>query len=213
MFGLPKVAVHVIAAALLLAGGFFALSRYGARKYDEGRRQAEIAHTDSVRKEMTRVIDSVHAAMSPVLESMVRENDSLKAERRSLRLAAGQAVMRAKHLDSLYQSVKAQIDVSPPEVRDLIDQYRASNDSLSEKVKLLIAENLRADTEREEALLEAAKWKSLQELTRSTLDTAEKEIDQLKKQKKPPRCGWKCGFVAGTLTLGAIIASVLIVAR
>lgn len=213
MFGLPKLAVHVAIYVLVMVAGFSAITCYGKKKYDDGRRQAEIAHTDSVRKEMTRVIDSVHTAMSPVLEGMLRENESLKAERRSLRLSAGQAVMRARHLDSLYESLRTQITLAPPEIQDLIDTYRASNDTLQEKVKALIAENLKTDSEREDALMQASRWKVLQEQTRSALDTAEKEIKQLQKQKKPPRCGFRCGFVVGTLTVVGIVASIVVVAR
>jgi hypothetical protein len=214
VFGLPKVVIHSALALVLLLGGFWALSRYGKGKYDDGRREAEIARTDSVRVAMTRAIDSVHATMVPVLEGLVRENDSLRLEARRTRIDAVAAVGRARRAEARLRELPDSIlAVTPPEVRALIDSLVASSDSLAGLVQTMTGQSLALQAASDSALAEAGKWKSLQEATRTALDTAALEIEQLKRKKDPPRCGWKCGFTAGVLTVGGIVATIIAVAR
>jgi hypothetical protein len=95
----------------------------------------------------------------------------------------------------------------------LIDSWEASSDSLAGVVQAMAGQSLALQAASDSALAEAARWRALQEATRMALDTAALEIEQLKKQKNPPRCGFKCGFTAGVLTVGGIVATILAVAR
>lgn len=187
---------------------------YGRLKYNEGRRQSELAHTDSVRKVITKSIDSVHKAMEPVLAEILKENEATKVEARQSRIDAASALGRAKRAEEALHHLPDSVrDITPPQVRTLIDSLLTSSAALRFSVQDLAEKTVRLQAGKDSAIAEAARWKALQERTRMALDTAAKEISQLKHEKKPPKCGFRCGFVSGVLTVGAVVGTIVLIAH
>lgn len=210
----PTWAWRVAGGALAVLGILWISYCYGRSQYDRGRAHAELAHTDSVRKVITRSIDSAHTAMQSELDGLFHENEQLKDEARRSRISAASALGRAERAESalehLPDSVRA---VTPPEVRALIDSLSSSSAALRISVQDLAEKTVRLQAGKDSALAEAMRWRLLQERTRAALDTSAKEIRQLQQEKKPPRCGFRCGFVSGMLTVGAVVGTIVLVAH
>lgn len=201
----PLVTVAAVIAAVV------AVRCYGGSRYERGRRESELSHTDSVRRVVTKSLDSAEKVMVPVLEGLMRENDSLRAESRSARLAAGQAALTARRLSDRLKAVSSALaDSTPPAVRTLIDSVVIANDSLVAYTEQLISRSA-ADSVRIVSLgAELTRWRGHYEDARAALDTAEKEIGQLKGLKSPKRkrFGFRAGVLAGVVvTVGAILAA------
>jgi hypothetical protein len=200
----------IVSAAVLIAA-FVAVRCYGGSSYERGRRESEVAHTDSVRRAVTAKLDSANKVMVPVLEGLVRENDSLKAEARSARIAAAQASLAAKRLAGRLRDVSAALaDSTPLSVRTLIDSLVIAEDSLGYRVEHLIAQSA-ADSIRMDGLVsEIRGWQQHYNDARAALDTANKEIAQLKSLKRPkrPKFGFRTGLLTGIIvTIGGILAA------
>lgn len=212
MPGLPKLAWQTAIAFLVLGGGFWALSCYGKQHYDDGRRESEVARTDSVRVAMTHAIDSAQAAMLPTLEALRLENDSLRTENRRARLSAVASATRARRSEALLIAVADSAGV-PPRVRELIDSMVVSSAALRASVETLTVQNIDLETAKVRAVVEAEKWAALQHQTWEALNTAALEVEQLKRRKDAPRHGFKAGLVTGLLTAAAVVVTILGVAR
>lgn len=209
-----RMAWQAAAFAAVMAAGVWALSCHGKSGYDQGRRAAEVAHTDSVRRAVTKAVDSVHAVMAPVLEGLIRENAAVREEARKARIGAAAAAGRARRAERAFADLpKAVLDSTPPEVVAVLDSMAKASEALRSSVDRLAEQTVVLQAGRDSALAEAKRWAALQVRTRAALDTAGKEIRQLRAQKRPPKCGFKCGFVAAVLTVGAAITTILAVGR
>lgn len=214
MFGLPKLAIQAIVAALVLGGGFGVLRCYGGSRYEDGRKRAEAAHTDSVRLRVTAALDSASRVMVPVLEGLTRENDSLRTANAEVVRTAREASARARRAEQALSSVPDSVmAVTPPEVRDLIRNLTESSAALRIEVDKLASSNAALSSQNDSLLVAAASWRKLYGDARAALDTSAKEISQLKRLKDPPRCGFRCGFVTGSLLVAGVVATIIGVAK
>jgi len=206
MLALPRPVIYAIAAVALIAVIAIVFGLYGHSRYNAGRDQAQYAHTDSVRKILTRALDSASKAQTPVLNDLLKQNDVLKAEARKSRIEAATAIGRADRaeaaLEHLPDSIRA---ITPPEVRVVLDSMSAASDALKVSVQHMAEKMVATEASKDSALAEAVRWRSLYGDARAALDTAAKEIGQLQDLRKPPRCGAKCGVVLGAGTTLAII--------
>ncbi len=209
-----KVGWRPIVSAVVIVAAIVAVKCYGGKSYDRGRREAELWHTDSVRKIVTAALDSQHKAMVPVLEERMRENESLKTIARESRIAAANAIGRARRAEErLHSADAALLDSAPPEVRLIVDSLLVSNDSLKVNLERVIGLSKSIEMQNDSLVKSMGEWQSLYTSARAALDTSAKEVAQLKAIKTPkkPRFGFKSGVVVGVAgTVGAIIAGLLL---
>lgn len=209
MFGLPKVAWQSIVAAVVLLGGFWVVSCYGKSRYEEGVKRANINATDVNRRAMTRALDSANKAMEPVLTGLLRERDSLSQELDFTRARASEAVRRARNVEHILANLPdSVVAATPPEVVAVLDSLRVSNNDLIDINTTLTKELDRTRASEGKALAAAADWRRQYQSARLALDTAGREIAAYKRLKDPPRCGFKCGLVTGTIATIALLGSV-----
>lgn len=206
-----KLGWRVGASALVLFFAAWAIKCYGGSSYDRGRREAEIAHSDSARVWVARGADSVSRLADKTVTELVRLNDSLRTAAAVATDNARDALARERQAKELLDHVpKEVIERTDPRVRAALDSIVDSNGRLhvalvavTEQADLL-SERLAADSVAMRRLQEARdRWKM-------AYDTASTEVRQLRNVKTPkgPRFGFKSGLAAGiALVVGVLLAA------
>ena len=211
MFGLSKLTTQAIAAAIILLVGFGTVTCFGSSRYEQGKIQGRIESREQNRAAVTRAIDSTQRALEPALAALMHAHDSIAGENDRLRHAAADAQAKAAQARALVRGISDSLRrATDPRVLAVIDSLNVSNVELSNVVDSLARANARLTLRADSSLSVASEMQRLQHLTRADLDSANATIRDLRKLKHPPRCGFKCGFVSATLTIGVILATIFI---
>lgn len=209
---MSKIGWQSIVAAVVLLAGFWTVRCYGGNQYTRGRREAEVAHSDSSRLWLKRGADSVSRIADQQVAQLVRVIDSLHSENARVIQVARDAQARYREARGLLANIpKETLDSTDRRVVAALDSMTAANGDLEAAITALsghnnsLANQLAADSVAMRQLQESRdRWKS-------AYDTASTEIRQLKAIKTPkkPRFGFKWGFIGGIATaIGAIVATV-----
>lgn len=211
---MSKVGWQSIVAAVVLLAGFWTVRCYGHSNYDRGRREAEVAHSDSSRLWIKRGADSATRASDQQVTVLVRAIDSLRTENARIVKLADDAQLR-------YRQARRALDNIPKEVLDstdrrviaALDSMTAVNGNLEAAVVALTANNnilvdrLTSDSVAMRRLQDSRdRW-------RNAYDTASTEIKQLKALKTPkkPRFGFRSGLLTGIIgTIAALVATAVL---
>lgn len=201
---LTRIVIYV--AVLII--GFGAVKLYGNRRYENGKTAAVVEGLDQQRARVKHALDSAARVMRPTLDSIMAENDSLRSVARSARIVAANALIRAKRAEQRRENIDpGLLEQTPPEVRLLIDSLTISHDSLVVNLERMIAQNAALEKNNTKLGQAVGEWQKQAETARGQITADETEIAVLKKQKTPPKIGFKTGFVAGALAvIGTIVA-------
>ena len=202
---------QTVVAAVVLAFGFFTVQCYGKSRYEEGQRAGRVVSLDATRKAQQRAIDSAKKSLEPAFEALVRSRDELQTRVNELERTSAQATERARRAEALARALPREVrERANPVLLDALDSLSASNVELVQINADVRATNIALRAHSDSADSQAMRWRSLQSQTQLALDSANAEIGVLKQMKDKPRCGFKCGFVAGVLTIVAIVTTVVV---